>query len=205
MTNPQNGLQAGAQTASSRRDAVKQAFNMEYQATMKAMANAADRAKQQILDQRLAATAVQQQQQAAHQAHQQSAQQSADPTAPDISQLKTPLDGPSLVMMQIAAELRKMISQEVDKRMTSLANQVEAAIKQTAADATSTAKPETSEPDAPDASNAPAPSSDALASSCKEENTTLNGNSSDKVVSPEASSRDETTPENAPTSTNTDV
>ncbi|MFH1804836.1 MAG: hypothetical protein ABID63_08115 [Pseudomonadota bacterium] len=112
MTDPRIGVQAAAQTATARRDAVKQAFNKEYQATMQAMSNAAEKARKQILDQRLVPSRPTQ-----------------TGKAPDIDTLKNNnSDAPAMVMVQIAAEIRRMVLQEVDKRMVILTAQVEEAI-----------------------------------------------------------------------------
>ncbi|WP_339860660.1 hypothetical protein [Thalassospira alkalitolerans] len=120
----------GIETASSKKDAVKKAFNQEYQATMKAMANAADRARKQILDQKLAA--------ASHGQSNQPSQNGTPSTGPGPTSPKipgapsgaeaTPSDPTVLVMIEIANELRRIIVSEIDMRMNHLANQVEQAI-----------------------------------------------------------------------------
>ena len=118
----------GVETASSKKDAVKKAFNQEYQATMKAMANAADRARTQILDQKLAAASHSRSTQDARSATAQSPSSGQSPAKPDGTGSTPSSDPGVMVMIEIANELRRIIVAEIDMRMNHLARQVEEAI-----------------------------------------------------------------------------
>ncbi|MFC4238124.1 hypothetical protein ACFOY8_23185 [Thalassospira xianhensis] len=119
----------GVETASSKKDAVKKAFNQEYQATMKAMANAADRARTQILDQKLAAANHSTSTQDAKAAVTQSPSSGQSPVKSGGATGSTaPSDPGAMVMIEIANELRRIIVAEIDMRMNHLAKQVEEAI-----------------------------------------------------------------------------
>lgn len=119
----------GVETASSKKDAVKKAFNQEYQATMKAMANAADRARTQILDQKLAAASHSRSTQDAKAAVAQSPSSGQSPAqSGGATGSMPPSDPGAMVMIEIANELRRIIVAEIDMRMNHLARQVEEAI-----------------------------------------------------------------------------
>ncbi len=132
----------GVETASSKKDAVKKAFNQEYQATMKAMANAADRARTQILDQKLAAASHAQSSQSAKTGTAQpassgpsSSKQTGTGGTGGGSASSAPADPGAMVMIEIANELRRIIVAEIDMRMNHLARQVEQAISNAIPDA----------------------------------------------------------------------
>jgi hypothetical protein len=143
----------GVETASSKKDAVKKAFNQEYQATMKAMANAADRARAQVLNQKLAA--------GSHAQSSQSTKAAATaPNAPGTGNApSTPIEPGAMVMIEIANELRRIIVAEIDMRMNHLAGQVEQAIAQSippvASNASSDAKPAAAQPAGSETGTAP--------------------------------------------------
>lgn len=143
----------GVETASSKKDAVKKAFNQEYQATMKAMANAADRARAQVLNQKLAA--------GSHAQSSQSTKTAATaPNAPGINNAPSPpIEPGAMVMIEIANELRRIIVAEIDMRMNHLAGQVEQAIAQSippvASNAPSDTKPAVAQPAGSETGTAP--------------------------------------------------
>ena len=138
--------QSGIDTASSRKDAVRKAFNQEYMATQQAMSQAAERARTQVLDQRYTisshaqdvkagATApqpplgTQTGTQAAPAGNQQAKPQPQPQGAPYMG--SSPAGGGAhQVMFDIANEIRNIINKEVDQRMQILAARVEAAILQ---------------------------------------------------------------------------
>lgn len=145
----------GVETASSKKDAVKKAFNQEYQATMKAMANAADRAREQVLNQKLAAgTHAQASQNAKNTATTPNAHGANTGSAPS-----NPVEPGAMIMIEIANELRRIIVAEIDIRMNHLAGQVEQAIAQSippaASNAPSDAKPAAAQPAGSEADTAP--------------------------------------------------
>ncbi|NIZ03285.1 hypothetical protein [Thalassospira lucentensis] len=137
--------QAGIDTASNRKDAVRKAFNQEYMATQEAMTQAAERARAQVLDQRYTISAhadsVKAGTQAplgapnrggANPAAQPHAQPQTQPPAQGAPYMNAhPAAGAAnQVMFDIANELRNIINQEIEQRMQVLAARVEEAILQ---------------------------------------------------------------------------
>ncbi|HBU98292.1 hypothetical protein [Thalassospira lucentensis] len=140
--------QSGIDTASSRKDAVRKAFNQEYMATQQAMSQAAERARTQVLDQRYTISSHAQDVKAGATAPQpplgaQQGTQQGTQAAPAGSQQAKPQPqgapymgsspaggGAHQVMFDIANEIRNIINKEVDQRMQILAARVEAAILQ---------------------------------------------------------------------------
>ena len=141
--------QAGIDTASNRKDAVRKAFNQEYMATQEAMTQAAERARAQVLDQRYTISAHADSVKAGTQAplgapNRVGANPAAQPHAQP--QHQPPVQGPAQgapymnahpaagaanqVMFDIANELRNIINQEIEQRMQVLAARVEEAILQ---------------------------------------------------------------------------
>ncbi|PKR56902.1 hypothetical protein [Thalassospira lohafexi] len=142
--------QSGIDTASSRKDAVRKAFNQEYMATQQAMSQAAERARTQVLDQRYTISSHAQDVKAGATAPQsplgtQQGTQTGTQAAPAGNQQAKPQPQPQgapymgsspagggahQVMFDIANEIRNIINKEVDQRMQILAARVEAAILQ---------------------------------------------------------------------------
>ena len=140
--------QSGIDTASSRKDAVRKAFNQEYMATQQAMSQAAERARTQVLDQRYTISSHAQDVKAGATAPQpplgtQQGAQTGTQAAPAGNQQAKPQPqgapymgsspaggGAHQVMFDIANEIRNIINKEVDQRMQILAARVEAAILQ---------------------------------------------------------------------------
>ena len=142
--------QAGIDTASNRKEAVRKAFNQEYMATQEAMTQAAERARAQVLDQRYTISAHADSVKAGTQAplgapnrgganpaaqtqaKPQHAQPHAQPHAQGAPYMTVhPAAGAAnQVMFDIANELRNIINQEIEQRMQILAARVEEAILQ---------------------------------------------------------------------------
>ena len=137
--------QSGIDTASSRKDAVRKAFNQEYMATQEAMSKAAERARTQVLDQRYTISSHAQDVKAGATAPQpplgtqqgtqqgtQAGNQQAKPQPQGAPYMgSSPAGGGAhQVMFDIANEIRNIINKEVDQRMQILAARVEAAILQ---------------------------------------------------------------------------
>ena len=142
--------QSGIDTASSRKDAVRKAFNQEYMATQQAMSQAAERARTQVLDQRYTISSHAQDVKAGATAPQPPlGTQTGPQAAPAGNQQAKPQPQPQpqpqgapymgsspagggahQVMFDIANEIRNIINKEVDQRMQILAARVEAAILQ---------------------------------------------------------------------------
>lgn len=171
----------GVETASSKKDAVKKAFNQEYQATMKAMANAADRARTQILDQKLAAASHSTSTQDAKAAVAQSPSSGQSPAKSGGTGNTPPSNPGAMVMIEIANELRRIIVAEIDMRMNHLAKQVEEAI--------ASSLPSTSE----DAKSAPVETADQAATGAAADTTAKPDTSATPPAQPEP-----TLPENSP-------
>jgi len=120
-------------TASNRKDAVRKAFNQEYLATQKAMTQAAERAREQVLDQRYTISN--------HTDQVRSGATSPRPPvgapvpqngypaqgAPQMSS-QANLHGDQQIMFDIASEIRNIITREIDLRMQLLSEKVEAAL-----------------------------------------------------------------------------
>ena len=125
-------------TASDRKDAVRKAFNQEYLATQQAMAQAAERARAQVLDQKQTISnhaenvksgaqapqpAIGSQQTGQATPHPQAAQQGAQHMASDPN-----MQNSQQVMFDIANEIRNIIAREIDLRMQALSEKVETAL-----------------------------------------------------------------------------
>ena len=123
-------------TASGRKDAVRKAFNQEYLATQKAMTQAAERAREQVLDQRYTISTHTGQVRSGTTtpqppigARQPSGPPSGQPAqgAPNMSS-PVNLQGDQQVMFEIANEIRNIITREIDLRMQVLSEKVETAL-----------------------------------------------------------------------------
>lgn len=142
-------VQSGIDTASSRKDAVRKAFNQEYMATQEAMTQAAERARSQVLDQRYTISAHAEEVKAGATAPQpplgsqhggaartpgtaQAGNQAARPQPQGAPYMgaNPPGGAAHQVMFDIANEIRNIINQEVERRMQILAARVEDAILQ---------------------------------------------------------------------------
>ena len=119
-------------TASDRKDAVRKAFNQEYLATQQAMAQAAERARAQVLDQKHTISNHAENVKSGTHAPQpaigsqqpgRAAQQGAPHMASDPSR-----QNGQQVMFDIANEIRNIIAQEIDLRMHALHEKVETAL-----------------------------------------------------------------------------
>lgn len=129
-------------TASGRKDAVRKAFNQEYLATQKAMSQAAERARAQVLDQRYTIASHAEDVKAGTKAAQPpigknqpngpaqpTAQANAQPQqgAPHMASDPS-LSGDQQIMFDIANEIRNIITREIDLRMQVLSEKVETAL-----------------------------------------------------------------------------
>ncbi|MDG4721753.1 MULTISPECIES: hypothetical protein [Thalassospira] len=123
-------------TASNRKDAVRKAFNQEYLATQKAMTQAAERAREQVLDQRYTISNHTGQVRSGTTAPQppigagQSPRQPSGQPAQGAPNMSSPanLQGDQQVMFEIANEIRNIITREIDLRMQVLSEKVETAL-----------------------------------------------------------------------------
>lgn len=119
-------------TASSRKDAVRKAFNQEYLATQKAMTQAAERAREQVLDQRytIAGHAEQVRSGAATPQPPVGTSHTSRPPAQGAPHMSSPANhqGDQQVMFEIANEIRNIITREIDLRMQALSEKVETAL-----------------------------------------------------------------------------
>lgn len=125
-------------TASGRKDAVRKAFNQEYLATQKAMSQAAERARAQVLDQRYTIASHAEDVKAGTKAPQppvghgqpnRPAQPNAQPHRGAPHMASDPnLSGDQQIMFDIANEIRNIITREIDLRMQILSEKVETAL-----------------------------------------------------------------------------
>lgn len=130
--------QNDAATASGRKDAVRKAFNQEYLATQKAMSQAAERARAQVLDQRYTIASHAEDVKAGTKAPQppvghgqpnRPAQPNAQPHQGAPQMASDPnLSGDQQIMFDIANEIRNIITREIDLRMQILSEKVETAL-----------------------------------------------------------------------------
>lgn len=129
-------------TASGRKDAVRKAFNQEYLATQKAMSQAAERARAQVLDQRYTIASHAEDVKAGTKAPQPpighgqpnrpaqpNAHANAQPHQGAPHMASDPnLSGEQQIMFDIANEIRNIITREIDLRMQVLSEKVETAL-----------------------------------------------------------------------------
>jgi hypothetical protein len=124
-------------TASGRKDAVRKAFNQEYMATQKAMSQAAERARAQVLDQRQTIAGHAQDVRTGAQAPQppvgngSSAQPHGQSSAKPAAAYPPGVpgqDSDQQIMFEIANEIRNIIAREIDLRMQLLSEKVETAL-----------------------------------------------------------------------------
>jgi hypothetical protein len=130
--------QSDVATASDRKDAVRKAFNQEYLATQQAMAQAAERARAQVLDQKQIISN-----------HAETVKSGAQPPQPPVGRPPSGQTHPhpqaaqqgaphmtsntnrhngDQIMFEIANEIRNIIAQEIDLRMQALSDKVETAL-----------------------------------------------------------------------------
>lgn len=120
-------------TASDRKDAVRKAFNQEYLATQKAMTQAAERAREQVLDQRYTISNHAEQVKSGVTAPLPPRPGSGHPTgypAQGAPQMTSSANhhGDQQIMFDIATEIRNIITREIDLRMQLLSDKVETAL-----------------------------------------------------------------------------